>query len=254
MRKLDWLKRPIAHRGLHDKSKAVIENTSSAVQNAIAGGYAVEVDLQEASCGTPMVFHDYTLERLTTQNGRLRGYSAKDLKKISLKNSTDRMQSLDDLLGQVGGIVPLILEIKGDWGGTGRFEKAISGFVTSYSGPIAIMSFDPSSTRAIRHYAPDIARGLVAERFTDRYHWHNLSLYKRFVMRHLLTAFRCSAQFVAYDVNGLPAMAPYIARNLFNLPLLSWTVRTKEQADKASQYADAIIFEDILPQPSAGLS
>ena len=42
---LDWLKRPIAHRGLHDEAKGIVENSASAIEAAIAKGYAVEVDL-----------------------------------------------------------------------------------------------------------------------------------------------------------------------------------------------------------------
>ncbi|HET9584946.1 MAG TPA: glycerophosphodiester phosphodiesterase, partial [Bradyrhizobium sp.] len=44
---LDWLiARPVAHRGLHDAQKGVIENTPSAFAAAIAGGYGIECDLQ----------------------------------------------------------------------------------------------------------------------------------------------------------------------------------------------------------------
>ncbi len=31
---LDWLKRPIAHRGLHDEAKGIVENSASAIEAA----------------------------------------------------------------------------------------------------------------------------------------------------------------------------------------------------------------------------
>ena len=46
---LDWLKRPIAHRGLHDEAKGIVENSASAIEAAIAKDYAIEVDLQCAA-------------------------------------------------------------------------------------------------------------------------------------------------------------------------------------------------------------
>ena len=46
-------------------------------------------------------------------------------------------------------------------------------------------------------------------------------------MLHLRHAFRTRPHFVAFWVNQLPAPAPWIARNLFGLPLLTWTVRTR---------------------------
>ena len=46
---LYWLKRPIAHRGLHDAAKGIVENSASAVAAAMGKGYAIEVDLQCAA-------------------------------------------------------------------------------------------------------------------------------------------------------------------------------------------------------------
>ena len=56
--------KPIAHRGLHDAAKGRIENTAPAFEAALAKGYGIECDVRPAACGTPMVFHDDTLERL----------------------------------------------------------------------------------------------------------------------------------------------------------------------------------------------
>src|SRR4051794_2404055 len=62
---LDWLTaRPIAHRGLHDKAKGVIENTVSAALAAVDAGYAIECDVQLTGDGEAVVFHDFTLDRL----------------------------------------------------------------------------------------------------------------------------------------------------------------------------------------------
>ena len=66
-------------------------------------------------------------------------------------------------------------------------------------------------------------------------------------MRNLLTSAIAWPNFIAYDITALPALAPLIARFLFGLPLLTWTVRTKEQRERALRYADAMIFEGIVP-------
>ena len=50
--------KPIAHRGLHDAAKGVVENTVAAFEAAIAKGYGIECDVRPAGCATPMVFHD----------------------------------------------------------------------------------------------------------------------------------------------------------------------------------------------------
>ena len=109
------------------------------------------------------------------------------------------------------------------------------------------MSFDPDCVAAFRHLAPSLTRGLIGERFDDRHYWPDLSAWRRFAMRHLLTAAFARPNFVAYDIKALPALAPGIARDLFHLPLLTWTVRTETDRANAELFADAMIFEGIEP-------
>jgi len=66
-------------------------------------------------------------------------------------------------------------------------------------------------------------------------------------MRNLLTSTFARPHFIAYDIRALPALAPAIAQLLFGLPLLTWTVRTMAERDRALRYADAMIFEGIVP-------
>jgi glycerophosphoryl diester phosphodiesterase len=66
-------------------------------------------------------------------------------------------------------------------------------------------------------------------------------------MLHLKHAFRTRPHFVAYRVNDLPAPAPWVARHVFGLPLLTWTVRTQEQRERAARCADQMIFEGFRP-------
>ena len=81
MPNLDWLtERPFAHRGLHDASSGVIENTAPAFAAAMAAGYGIETDLQISADGEAMVHHDDALGRLTEGSGRLADLSAADIK------------------------------------------------------------------------------------------------------------------------------------------------------------------------------
>ncbi|MDU6324473.1 glycerophosphodiester phosphodiesterase family protein, partial [Bradyrhizobium sp.] len=66
MRAPDWLTaRPVAHRGLHDASRGIIENMPAAARGAVAGRFAIECDIQLSADGEAMVHHDYELGRLT---------------------------------------------------------------------------------------------------------------------------------------------------------------------------------------------
>jgi len=54
-------------------------------------------------------------------------------------------------------------------------------------------------------------------------------------------------QFIAYSVKDLPDLVASTARNLFRMPLLTWTVRSEEDRLRAARWADQIIFEGFRP-------
>jgi glycerophosphoryl diester phosphodiesterase len=109
------------------------------------------------------------------------------------------------------------------------------------------MSFDPDQVLALREKIPALPRGIIAERTYHEADWPETTPAQRRGMLHLRHAFRTRPHFVAYRVDDLPAPAPWIARNIFGLPLLTWTVLTPEQRARAARYADQMIFEGFLP-------
>lgn len=248
MRAPDWLTaRPIAHRGLHDFARGIIENMPAAVQAALDGNFAIEVDIQLTGDGEAMVHHDDALGRLTEGAGALLGKTAAELKAVTFKNTTERMMTLGDLCGLVNGRVPLVIEVKSHFDGDRKLVARMAEVLASYSGPAVGMSFDPDQVLALRELMPGRPRGIVAEYEYTEARWPQASMEQRRGMTHLRHAFRTRPHFVAYWVNELPALAPWIARNVFGLPLLTWTVRTPEQRERAARYADQMIFEGFRP-------
>jgi glycerophosphoryl diester phosphodiesterase len=248
MRAPDWLTaRPVAHRGLHDIARGIVENMPAAAQAAVDGNFAIECDIQLSSDGEAMVHHDNALGRLTAGSGALLGKTAAELKAVAFKNTPERMMALGDLCALVAGRVPLVIEVKSHFDGDRRLVKRMAEVLATYSGPAVGMSFDPDQVVALRELIPGRARGIVAEREYTADEWPEASPEQRHGMTHLRHAFRSRPHFVAYWVDELPAAAPWIARNIFGLPLLTWTVRTPEQRTRAARNADQMIFEGFLP-------
>jgi glycerophosphoryl diester phosphodiesterase len=248
MRAPDWLTaRPVAHRGLHDAARGVIENMPAAAQAAVDGHFAIECDIQLTADGEAMVHHDDALGRLTEGTGALLGQTAAELKAVTFKSTAERMMTLGDLCALVAGRVPLVIEVKSHFDGDRRLVARMAEVLTAYSGPAVGMSFDPDQVLALRELMPSRPRGIVAEREYTQAEWPEASVEQRRGMTNLRHAFRTRPHFVAYWVNELPAAAPWIARNIFGLPLLTWTVRTPEQRAIAGRHADQMIFEGFVP-------
>jgi glycerophosphoryl diester phosphodiesterase len=243
-----WLTaRPFAHRGLHDASAGVIENTVSAFSAALHHNYGIETDLQISADGEAMVHHDDALGRLTEGRGRLAEMAATDIQKVRFQASADRILRLGELCDLVDGRVPVLLELKSHFDNDRRLAQRITDVLAAYTGPVAVMSFDPAMIEVVRWIAPHLTRGIVAERHYVHHEWDRFSGTEKRLMAFLLHANRTRPHFIAYGVKDLPTVAPLIACTLFRLPLLTWTVRSEADRSRAARWADQIIFEGIRP-------
>ena len=248
MRAPDWLTaRPVAHRGLHDAARGIIENMPAAAEAAVAGNFAIECDIQLTADGEAMVHHDDELGRLTQGSGTLLTKTAAELKAVHFKATSERMMTLAELCDLVAGRVPLVIEVKSHFDGDRKLVKRLAEVLSAYKGPAVGMSFDPDQVIALRELLPSRPRGIVAEHDYAAEDWPEASAEQRHGMTQLRHFFRTQPDFVAYWVNELPSAAPWLARNVFRCPLLTWTVRTPEQRARAARHADQMIFEGFVP-------
>ena len=226
----DWA---YAHRGLH--GEGVPENSPAAFAEAIRRRMGIECDVQKSRDGRAMVFHDWTLERLTGESGEVAARDAAALEQIVLAGGSERMATLDRLLELVAGRVPLLVEIKS------KRERnpvplclAVRRAVEGYRGKLAVMSFDPRVARWFHTYARDIVRGLVVTEEGER-GWRGR------IRRHV-ALWHAKPDFLAYDVRDLPS-AFAAGQRARGLPLLTWTVRSPKLRWRAADHADAPIAE-----------
>lgn len=245
LRQLDWLTaRPIAHRGLHDAKNAIIENTRSAFARAIAQNYAIECDLQVTGDGEAVVFHDETLDRLMQAEGHVADHAAADLQSMAFKAGSDHIQTLAELLGQVRGRVPLVIELKSLWDGNEALARRAVAVVANYDGPLCFMSFDPGVVAAVRRLAPDIIRGIVADSFTHE-EYNLLPEAERLRLRELAHLGQTQPDFISYYWRELPF--PTVTRfREAGHPVICWTIRSEAEALTARRVSDQITFEGFL--------
>jgi glycerophosphoryl diester phosphodiesterase len=241
--------RPIAHRGLHDMPRGRIENSAPAFEAGIAKGYGLECDLQPLADGTPVVFHDHTLDRLTTSKGRLDQLTPAAAKRLRYKGARGikdaSILTYGELLDLAAGRVPLLVDVKSDWRPPdAKFLGKIAKLSKVYKGPLALMSFDPQVMSALAELAPNAPRGIISGLYHGDGWWPDqLSRERSFRLTHLLESGSVGASFYAYHVEALPTPVTRYVREVAGLPLFAWTVSTIEQRRCAAQWADAPIFE-----------
>jgi glycerophosphoryl diester phosphodiesterase len=249
-----WLTaRPIAHRGLHDIVRGVVENTLGAAEAAAAANFAIECDVQASADSEAIVFHDDTLDRLTEGRGRLDRKTAREIASVSFRSSAERIPTFRALLARIAGRTPVICEIKSAFDGDMRLAEQIALDVGDYAGPVALKSFDPAIIAYFRRAArPPASRsgpcplGVVSEARYDHEDWRILSEAQKINFANFLHYPETRPDFLSYCVDDLPHATPFLLRTLGATPVLAWTVRTPAQKQRAAQWADQIIFEGTL--------
>ncbi|WP_417581908.1 glycerophosphodiester phosphodiesterase family protein [Pelagibacterium sp.] len=242
--------RPVAHRGLHDRQRGIIENSPSAFTAAIERRFGIECDLQLTADGEAVVFHDDDISRLVGGNKLVRALSANELTALPLLESatSDCPQTFAAFLDQIDGRTPLVIEIKKQANAkdTSELAKRVVQTLATYQGPFVLKTFDPRMIVAVRRQGFSGEIGIITYGY-DKPEWYgDMPAQTRFVLRHLLHYPWTRFTFISCEQTalGLPAIRLFRA---LGFKVMSWTVRTADQAKIARHNADQIVFEGFDP-------
>ncbi len=245
--RIDWLRgASFAHRGLHGgglhEGAGPPENSLSAFAMAMTHGLGIECDVQLTADGEAVVFHDFTLGRLTGGDGAVIDLTAAALSAIAFKGAAETIPGLRTMLAAVGGRVPLLIELKSraHWP-IARLCGAVQRALAGYRGAHAVMSFDPRAPAWFARHAPATARGLIV----SEEHRHG----PRYAFQRHLALWRARPDFLAYDIRDLPSPFAALQRQR-GVPVASWTVRSPALLARAHTHADAPIAEGTGVPPA----
>ena len=236
------LEAPFAHRGLHDLEAGVPENTLAAFDAAVEAGYAIELDVRQLGDGTVVVFHDGDLRRACGVDKRLRELGRSDVAALRVFGSEQGIPTLDDVLSQVAGRVPLLVEVK-----KGNHDDGIESrtwtHLSGYRGPFAVQSFRPSAVRWFRNHAPEAVRGQLA----GPLEYEGIPRWRRFFSRRLLGVVASCPDFINYDLHALPDPWVTVVSRLAAAPVLCWTVKSEDDRRKAERMGVNYVFDNVRP-------
>ena len=246
-----WLvERPIAHRGLHDSAKGVIENTLRAAEAAIAAGFAIECDIQLSADGEAIVFHDETIDRLTDSSGPVSTLSAAEIASVRIKGSGEPPPVFATFLETVAGRTPIICELKSSFNGDWRIADRAAALAATYDGPLAFKSFDHDLAAYLRLRRPLMRPprgpcpiGLLAQASYDGPDWAFLTPEQRRDWTDFDHYDLARPDFLSWNVDDLPHKIPFLLKELTGAPNMVWTVQTAKQREAAWKWADQIVFD-----------
>ena len=238
-----------AHRGLHDLSAGIPENSMKAFRLAVEKGYGIELDVQLSADGVPVVFHDNTLTRMCGVDRRVRDLTLAELKKLSLggqgiPDTGERIPTFQEFLEMVDGRVPLIVEIKMEkW--DARIPEAANELLKDYRGPYCIESFHPGALVWYRKHRPDVFRGQLCTNFNKEHMNHSLPY---FLLGKMLTNIAARPDFIAYNWKYRNDLSRRICCNLYHALPVAWTIRSRQELDECRKDFQLFIFEGFEPE------
>lgn len=240
MKNIDFLKENlIAHRGYHDMSKGIPENSIAAFKRAVRYNYVIELDVHLTEDGKLVVFHDDNLKRVCGVNKIIEGCTYNELIKYNLFDTKYKIPLFKEVLKLVDGKVGLLIETK-TAKFNGELEKKLAQELDNYKGDFAIQSFNPLSILWFKKNKKSYLRGLLSSDFK---HDNNVSNLRKNMAKTLVADVILKTDFIAYDIRALPNK--YIETKRKSKLILGWTIRNRSDYNKAAKYCDNFICEHM---------
>lgn len=129
----------IAHRGFANVGP---ENTLPTLSAAEDRADAVEFDVRLAGDGTPVVFHDERVDRLTSATGPVAAFDAAELRSLSVGASEATIPTLAEVLAALSG--PIVADLKVD-----RLNDDLLALLRAYGNRTLVSSADPGILEAL---------------------------------------------------------------------------------------------------------
>ena len=216
-----FLTKPIAHRGLHGDE--VSENSLLAYKLAIEKGFPIEIDTHLLKDGRIAVVHDSDLTRVTGKTGIVEELTSEELKEYELKLSHERLPLLEEVLDLVNGQVPLLIELKFNFGLDKKHALTVLKILENYpyKNKVALQTFHPFAVRFLKKHTDDYSVGLLAT------YDNNKGKLTSYLLKSLKFYRYIHADFISYNILNMPNK--YVdKKRKHGEQLLAWTIRSDE--------------------------
>ncbi|MBE7007678.1 MAG: glycerophosphodiester phosphodiesterase [Ruminococcaceae bacterium] len=237
-----------AHRGLHDLSQGIPENSLPAFRRAIARGFGAELDVHLLADGSLAVFHDSDLKRVTGREGVIEDLTAAQLKDYKLGGTEETIPQLFEVLELFDRAkLPLVVEIKTYKGNHAAVTERTVEEMDKFLAPYVMESFDPRCLMWLRHNRPEIIRGQLAQNFMKNSEVAGLSRAQRRILTHMDFNRVTKPNFVAFRFEDRDTPSLKLVKRLRSAVVFYWTIRSREDMETAEAEGAQVIFEGFIP-------
>lgn len=234
-----------AHRGLHNSAEGIPENSLAAFRLAAEHGYGAELDVHLTKDGQLAVIHDDSLLRTAGVDVKVSDLTSKELLEYRLEGTEERIPFLEEVVPIFEGVAPLIIELKVEKNAA-ALAKATCEMMDEFKAEYCIESFHPQAVRWLKKHRPEICRGQLSQDFLKG-NSTGKGKFVDFIMTHCLTSFLTMPDFIAYNHEHRNRLNLKIAKKVWQVQEVSWTVRTPEDMERCEAAGSLIIFENFKP-------
>ena len=236
-----------AHRGLHNDSAGVPENSLAAFRLAVEKGFGAELDVHLMADGSLAVVHDSDLTRICGKAGCIEDLTAAELKEYPLQGTAETIPLLAQVLPLFAGRTPLIIELKVARGNAEALTDRVMEELAGYAGDYCIESFHPAVLLRLKQRYPEVIRGQLSENFFRDSETGLISRPSAVVMTYLLSTSATRPDFIAYHYQHRDCSSLRLMRRLYGVHEVGWTVRSREDMEALEKDGVTVIFENFIP-------
>lgn len=247
-----------AHRGFHHKPY-VAENSMTAFRRAVTEEFGIELDVHLTKDRKLAVIHDSSLWRTCGMNLNIEDITLEEARIYFLEKSEDVIPSFEEVLAEVAGKVPMVIEIKTSDENCRELTDAVMAALEGYHGLYCIESFNPSVVGYLRKEYPDVIRGQLSgclrkkgEQKTENAKQATeqagsepvVNVLEDFLLKNLIVNLEGNPDFVAYRFEDREKKS-FVK---FKGAKFMWTIRSYADLKKCEETGAAPIFEKFNPK------
>ena len=226
-------KRIIAHRGGFFDNIQIFENTKESFEIAIEKGYAIELDVHVTKDDQVVVYHDDNLKRLMKNDSIIESLCLKEL-----PNTPFTIPLFQDVLKQINGKVPVLIEIKSIHK-IAHSVDVIMDVLKNYSGEYAIQSFHPYVLFYLKKHYKHVVRGQLGSPNRQK----KIPKIQKWITQSMCFNFITKPTFISYEYNEMAVKK--IKKLKKKYIMICFTITEQSDYTKYKNVYDAWICENM---------